>query len=778
MHSPLSSPMHSPLHSPSMKPLAKIITSTINPSMIPDISKLSLNDASLSKQNTSETSYISDFQNYPPPPQLANHSNSSNLVHPSHHLRRPSHRESNDTILCGSNDINRQPPSTPKHMECISPQNSKKDNDLLATSGSLDSTPRNIDAVLDHKIVSRKHSKSLSRKPSSKNKSTDELFKTSTTQNNNQPNQLPPLSTKKNISRSNSIKSRDGTPTTCIPNENTVIIQVDNFKVYKDGHHVHDLKISPILQDNFNSVSSASSTSSIDINENIRQGKQSQSQQHSNETAVKQKSSLFSLSTFFKPHQKDSNAPSIETIPMDDFSLANGTSLLPRKYLYQLTNSAPSSFFNLNCSTSSSSSPSNSNSKNNSNESLTLSKKQHSETATEDEKNCSSKNPKIVNPMAAVGPEELKLINTISDQIHKKFRYYNPKYSSSSSSTSPSPPLTSNQTFSKDPSKRKGETFSELYGKPIAKLGHGAYGVVKLCAKQKPQRSINYPTYSSNSKYFFAVKELKPRPNEPLEKFSTRITSEFIIGLSLNRSNDKHKPPKNILHIIDLMHINGAFIEVMEFCPAGDLYSLLIRNSKNGSSLHPLEADCFMKQLLHGVKYMHDHGVAHCDLKPENLLLYPSGLLKICDFGTSCVFQTAWERHPHSQSGAVGSEPYVAPEEFIPRNDYDPRLVDSWSCGVIYCSMVLGHYLWKIAVPEKDSFYSSFLDELESDEEFYIFEELRHINHDINRFRKVALYKIFQPNPKKRVCVDQVLSSSWMKHTRCCISYRSNDIER
>jgi serine/threonine protein kinase len=50
--------------------------------------------------------------------------------------------------------------------------------------------------------------------------------------------------------------------------------------------------------------------------------------------------------------------------------------------------------------------------------------------------------------------------------------------------------------------------------------------------------------------------------------------------------------------------------------------------------------DCFSKQLLHGVQYMHEMGVAHRNLKPENLLLTCRGSSKISDVG--CADVSGW----------------------------------------------------------------------------------------------------------------------------------------
>ena len=397
--------------------------------------------------------------------------------------------------------------------------------------------------------------------------------------------------------------------------------------------------------------------------------------------------------------------------------------------------------------------------------------------------------PKVVNSAACVSSDELELINIISGKILRGLTLRESQRQTSSADTrgkgkkveerkgdremKPLTPVVGDTNRNKS----ENSTLNNLYGNIVGVIGRGAYGIVSISSREIRENDIDIApcTYSKDDRIYFAVKELRPRNSDQIQKFSTKITSEFIIGHSLSRP---HKPTDivcpNMPKIFDIMGIDGTFVEVMELCPSGDLYSLLIQKSRNksGMALHPLEADCFMKQLLNGIKYMHDHGVAHCDIKPENILFHPNGLLKICDFGTSCVFQTAWERHVHYQTGVIGSEPYVAPEEFNKVREYDPRLADCWSCGIVYCTMILGHYLWKIALKNKDAFYDSFLEELSDTKEFSLFEELRHVNHEINGYRKAALYSIIQPDPRKRITIDELLSSPWMRRTRCCINYR------
>ena len=108
------------------------------------------------------------------------------------------------------------------------------------------------------------------------------------------------------------------------------------------------------------------------------------------------------------------------------------------------------------------------------------------------------------------------------------------------------------------------------------------------------------------------------------------------------------------------------------------------------------EIECCFKQILNGVSYLHSQGVAHRDLKLENIYLdhkdhFKVGCLtrkalsavnpdQIGDFGASTVYRLPWETTARMSSGLCGTEPYIAPEQFLGErtwNIFEPFL--SWS---------------------------------------------------------------------------------------------------
>lgn len=292
-------------------------------------------------------------------------------------------------------------------------------------------------------------------------------------------------------------------------------------------------------------------------------------------------------------------------------------------------------------------------------------------------------------------------------------------------------------------------SFVEKYGRCQEVIGRGSFGVVRISHKKVDLVNGGGSTGGSEE-VLYAVKEFKRKQNESEKKYNRRLTSEFCISSSL-----KHM---NIIDTLDLLKdAKGDYCEVMEFCSGGDLYTLIIASGK----LEYAEADCFFKQLIRGVNYMHDMGVSHRDLKPENLLLTQNGVLKITDFGNGECFKMAWENEIQLSEGICGSSPYIAPEEFN-QSTFDPRCVDIWACGVIYMAMRTGRQLWQLADAKKDEFFQEYLLKRKDATGYDPIESLKRA-----RCRNV-IYSILDPLPERRINGKQILNSEWGREIKVC----------
>ena len=84
------------------------------------------------------------------------------------------------------------------------------------------------------------------------------------------------------------------------------------------------------------------------------------------------------------------------------------------------------------------------------------------------------------------------------------------------------------------------------------------------------------------------------------------------------------------------------------------------------------------RQLFEAVQFMHDHNVAHMDLKPTNILVPKTyGRLTIIDFGLSVRLGNKTEL----REGRVGTQGYMAPE--VGNGKFSPIRADLWSVGKV-----------------------------------------------------------------------------------------------
>lgn len=115
---------------------------------------------------------------------------------------------------------------------------------------------------------------------------------------------------------------------------------------------------------------------------------------------------------------------------------------------------------------------------------------------------------------------------------------------------------------------------------------------------------------------------------------------------------------------------------MMEYAPHGDFFNLIInKHIKNEKIIRT-----YFHQLVEGLEHLHSHGIAHLDIKLENLLLGKDLLLKIADFDVS---QALNDENLLSQ----GTENYRAPE-VRDGTSKDYTSADVYSAGVCLFTLI------------------------------------------------------------------------------------------
>jgi serine/threonine protein kinase len=134
----------------------------------------------------------------------------------------------------------------------------------------------------------------------------------------------------------------------------------------------------------------------------------------------------------------------------------------------------------------------------------------------------------------------------------------------------------------------------------------------------------------------------------------------------------------NIVTVFTAEKDEGVFFIVMEYVQGDTLEHLIMREG----ALDVARALDFSCQICNAVDHAHRAGILHRDLRPGNMLVSESGMVKVTDFGTSRFLEIA----AHGTT-VIGSPPYMAPEQFQGKAVFAS---DIYSVGVTMYQMMTG----------------------------------------------------------------------------------------
>ncbi len=120
---------------------------------------------------------------------------------------------------------------------------------------------------------------------------------------------------------------------------------------------------------------------------------------------------------------------------------------------------------------------------------------------------------------------------------------------------------------------------------------------------------------------------------------------------------------------------------VMEYSPIGHLGYLAGR-------LNETQVLDVLTQLVAGLTYIHEMGIIHRDVKPENILVFPPRLAKLADFGIGIDLNRSTRRLT-SVGAVIGTHGYAAPELRIRGLKTDHR-ADIYSLGIVVRQLLVG----------------------------------------------------------------------------------------
>ena len=149
------------------------------------------------------------------------------------------------------------------------------------------------------------------------------------------------------------------------------------------------------------------------------------------------------------------------------------------------------------------------------------------------------------------------------------------------------------------------------------------------------------------------------------------------IQLERNILHDAHSDFISKLHFAfrDDYHLYLA----LDYAQGGDTYSLFCKHNSRFSAFKKAGEDAvrfILACVILGLEYLHKHHIMYRDLKPENMLIYEDGYVKLADFGLAKIVKKGDKTTSQS-----GSPLYFAPEVVDKKKSYSKE-IDLWALGI------------------------------------------------------------------------------------------------
>lgn len=265
----------------------------------------------------------------------------------------------------------------------------------------------------------------------------------------------------------------------------------------------------------------------------------------------------------------------------------------------------------------------------------------------------------------------------------------------------------------------------------LKSIGKGSYAKVKLCCDENDQ--------------LFAMKILdKPFLKKTKNQAGGNAYEDVIREVSiLKRLN--HKNVVKLFEAIDDPNHDQMYL-IMEYLENGPVLQ------SDSDKLEEVIAKHAFRDCLEGLQYLHERCIIHRDLKPENLLMDSNQVVKITDFGVSCIFKG----EDDMVKSTAGSLAFFSPE-ICNGLEYSGRMADIYALGVCLFNFVCG------MVPFQANSIKEMYDQItNSPVEPILQKREEELKLEISQNCKDLICRMMEKDPQKRISILEIWKHPWM----------------
>ena len=165
-----------------------------------------------------------------------------------------------------------------------------------------------------------------------------------------------------------------------------------------------------------------------------------------------------------------------------------------------------------------------------------------------------------------------------------------------------------------------------------------------------------------------------------------KVEIESIVGHFIKEAkrlaNLQHD---NIVHVHQIFEENQTAYMAMDFIDGPDILDIL---EEETLELLPLDVEYLTEKLLHAIKFVHDRGILHRDISPDNILIDRQGEPVLIDFGSAREYAASTDRR---LSRLKFVKDGYSPQEFYVAGSEQGTWSDTYSFAASVYHMITGH---------------------------------------------------------------------------------------